>query len=220
MENQQESKEQTKKCPKCGEEILMSAKICKHCKADLRNWFLKHRVITGVLILIVIGIISSVSGKDKGENKVVSSDNKQKQEQVIYKVSDIIKAGNLEIMITSAQEKKQVGSQYFKSNPSEGGTYITVQWKYKNTSDKPINSFSQPRINLVDGSGTIYDLDLGASGNYATELKLDRKILSDLNPGISVNDAGVFEISKENYTKGGWSILIKSDGKEYKVNVN
>lgn len=177
------------------------------------------------MIIIVIGIIASAGGsKDKSDNKSASSDTKsgdaKKAEATMYKVNDTVKADNLEFTVTSAQEKNQVGSQYFQSNPSEGGTYVAVQWKYKNTSDKPIGTFSQPRINLVDSAGTSYDADINASSSYSTELKLDRKILSDLNPGISVNDASVFEVSKDNYAKGNWSVVIKSDNKEYKININ
>lgn len=224
MEEQQATG-QTKSCPKCGEAILASAKKCKHCQADIRNWFARHKVLTGIAIVIVIAIIASAGGSDdKGENKSASSDSKsadtKKDEVVTYKVSDAIKAENLELTVTSVQEKKQVGSQYFQSNPSEGGTYVAVQWKYKNSSDKPIGTFSQPRINLVDSNGTSYDADINASSSYATEIKLDRKILSDLNPGITVNDANVFEVSKDSYAKGGWSVVIKSDNKEYKININ
>lgn len=222
MENEtQQSQGPTKKCPKCGELIQASAKRCKHCQADLRNWFVRHKIITGILILIVLGIIVSAGGnKDKSTTSDNNTSDAKKTEAVTYKISEAIQADNLELTVTSAQEKKQVGSQYFQSNPSEGGTYVAVQWKYKNISDKPIGTFSQPRINLVDSAGTSYDADINASGSYATELKLDRKILSDLNPGISVNDASVFEVSKDSYAKGGWKAVIKVDGKEYKININ
>lgn len=216
----------TKNCPKCGELILASAKRCKHCQADLRNWFARHKVLTGLgLFIVLIIILVSVGGdKDKSENTTTSSSNEsgdtKKAEQVVYKVNEPIKSDSVELTITSIQEKKQVGSEYFQSNPSEGGTYVAVQWKYKNTSDKPIGMFSHPRINLVDSAGTSYDADIDASGNYATEIKLDRKIVSDLNPGITVNDASVFEVSKESYAKGEWSLMIKSDNKEYKVSID
>jgi hypothetical protein len=74
MEEQQ-SQEQMKKCPKCSESIQATAKVCKHCKADLRNWFVKHKILTAILILIIIGIIGSAGG-DKGQ-KVSSNDNKE-----------------------------------------------------------------------------------------------------------------------------------------------
>ncbi|MDO8886340.1 Ltp family lipoprotein [Candidatus Oleimmundimicrobium sp.] len=66
MKNSNEqSQGQTKKCPKCQEDIQLGAKKCKHCGADLRNWFVKHKIITGILILFVIGIIGSAMGGNK-----------------------------------------------------------------------------------------------------------------------------------------------------------
>jgi len=62
----EQSQGQTKKCPKCQETIQLGAKKCKHCGADLRNWFVKHKIITGILILFFIGIIGSAMGG--GEN--------------------------------------------------------------------------------------------------------------------------------------------------------
>lgn len=63
MENSNEqSQGQTIKCPSCKEAIQLGAKKCKHCGADLRNWFVRHKVITGILIIIGIGIIGSAMG--------------------------------------------------------------------------------------------------------------------------------------------------------------
>jgi|GEM_PF-727083 len=73
METQ--STEKTKKCPKCGEEILTSAKVCKHCQSDLRNWFATHKILTGILILIVIGIIYSVAGGKNNSNMPLNGSN-------------------------------------------------------------------------------------------------------------------------------------------------
>ena len=55
METQNpQSGEPTKKCPKCGEDILKSAKRCKYCQADLRSWINRHPFLT--FILIIVGI--------------------------------------------------------------------------------------------------------------------------------------------------------------------
>jgi uncharacterized membrane protein YvbJ len=61
MENEKQQLEgQTKKCPKCGEEIQASAKKCKHCQSDLRNWFVRHKIMTGILALIGIVILGAI----------------------------------------------------------------------------------------------------------------------------------------------------------------
>jgi len=71
-----------KKCSKCQELIQSNATKCKHCGADLRNWFLKHKIITGVLVLIVLTIIlSSLRDKSETSNVSQSPDQQENQEQ-------------------------------------------------------------------------------------------------------------------------------------------
>lgn len=55
-------KEKTKNCPKCSEKILASAIKCKHCGADLRNWFARHKILTVILVIILIGVIGNMFG--------------------------------------------------------------------------------------------------------------------------------------------------------------
>lgn len=71
MANTNEPVQKTlKKCSKCKEEIQIDAKRCKHCEADLRNWFIRHKIITIILIIFVIGIIASAAntGKNASNN--------------------------------------------------------------------------------------------------------------------------------------------------------
>ena len=48
-----------KKCKNCQKEIDSKAKKCPFCQTDLRNWFLKHPILTVILVLIVISIVSA-----------------------------------------------------------------------------------------------------------------------------------------------------------------
>lgn len=175
----------------------------------------------GVIIILVIVVLATVAGggkegKSNSSGSSSSSTNEIKQSpapEKSYKVAETISSPTMEITVTSVDQKASVGGQYFKENASEGATLVVVQWKYKNISDKPINSFEQPTVKLVDSKGTEYERDLGKTSTYSTEIKLDRKFLSDLNPGITVNDASVFEISKEAYAEGGWKLNV-NDGEE------
>jgi len=207
-----------KKCKSCQSEIDDKAKKCPKCQADQRSWLRRHPILTGIIVLFVIGIIGSVAGggsKNTSNNNDLNT-NETKATDVTYKVSDVVKTEKFELIVNSVEERSIVGSQYFEKKPSQGGTFVAVQYQYKNVTDKPIGSFSTPTIKLVDKNGTEYSADAGASGNYATELNLDRKLLSDLNPGITVNDAAIFEVSKEQYANQGWSLMIKAD-KDIKV---
>ena len=114
-----------------------------------------------------------------------------------------------------------IGDNYFRKEVSEGGTYVAVVWQMKNISDKPIGMFEHPSMNLIDDKGTEYTNDIAASGYYAAQKKVDNsKILSDLNPGITVTDTAVFEVSKELFNSNTWKIKFEHRGKSKLVDLN
>lgn len=170
-----------------------------------------------LIVLIIISAMSGSGGDKSSTGQSATQEQKQAEQAKVYKVNEAVLSKSMELTVISVAEKTSVGGQYFNEKPSEGGTLVAVNWQYKNTSSEPIGTFSQPSIKLVDGNGVEYNPDTGKSSSYATEIKLDRKILSDLNPGITVKDASVFEVSKESYAQGAWYVVIKVDGKEYKV---
>jgi len=53
---------ETKDCPKCSEKIQSKAKKCKHCHADLRSWFVRHKILTGLLAFFVLVVALGTSG--------------------------------------------------------------------------------------------------------------------------------------------------------------
>ncbi len=80
-----------KKCKSCQTEIDSKAKKCPHCQADQRNWFIKHKILTGILVVVVIVIISNMSGGEK--NSSTTKTNKNKTE--ITQTSTVITAKEL-----------------------------------------------------------------------------------------------------------------------------
>jgi len=42
-------------------------------------------------------------------------------------------------------------------------------------------------------------------------INLNKKVASNLNPGISQTDASVFEVSKEIWAKKGWKVRVSAD---------
>ncbi len=197
------------KCTTCNEEIAASAKVCPKCGAKVKKPLYKKWWIW-LLALIVIGAIASGGGEK--ESKVTNTTSKTKTEEaVVYKIGDALKTDKFEITVTNVKTTKSVGGQYLKETASEGGIYVVVEWEYKNITDKPISSFSFPTISLSDKNGTEYDSDLNATSTYATEVELDSKVLSDLNPNIKVKDAHVFEISEESFADGGFNVEVNAD---------
>ncbi|MBO5398515.1 MAG: DUF4352 domain-containing protein [Clostridia bacterium] len=200
-----------KKCKECGEEISSSAKKCPKCGKDQRNFFMKHPVLYTILILMIIGIVAG-SGSDNTGNTTVTSTGNQVQETV-YNIGDAISNEKYEITIKNVSTATKVGSQYLNSQPAEGGVYVCVDFTYKNVSTEPISSWDFPTVELVDSNGVEYSSDVSASSYYATEKDPNRKVLSDLNPGITVTDNKVFEIAEESYNQGEWYLVVDNNTK-------
>jgi DNA-directed RNA polymerase subunit RPC12/RpoP len=200
------------KCKECGAEISSSAKRCPNCGKDSRNFFMKHKIISVILILIVLSVAgAAIGGGNNGKNP---SDDKSAA-TVLPKVGDVLTTSDYQIVIKSVKTSDKVGNQYFNKKPASGGIFVVLNYTIKNVTDKPIGAFSTPIFQMQDSKGTNYDADIDASAYYATEAELNDKVLSDLNPGITVKGADVFEISKNLYNAGGWKVYINADDDLY-----
>lgn len=176
-------------------------------------------IISALGILGGILLFAGIFAADDAVNKELSKTPTTKiEESKKFSVAEVIDADGLEVTIDSVEEKSKVGGEYFEKVPSEGGTLVAVRYSVKNTGSKPIGSFSTPTFNLIDTKNDVeYDSDVDASSSYATEIDLDEKILSDLNPGIKVQGADVYEVSKELYDQGSWAVVVSYKGNDYTV---
>lgn len=117
---------------------------------------------------------------------------------------EAIPMNGLSLVVQPAQLRTQVGFDIAPETAADGGVLVLIRYAVTNNSDKPISAIEMPQIKLVDGKGTSYSADAGKTGAYAIANKLDMKILSDLNPGITVKNAQVFEVSKASFDPAVW----------------
>jgi hypothetical protein len=209
-------------CKSCGQEVSPEAKACPKCGAPIKKktgcLMMIVYAFVGVIALAVIGSIISGGSKSSNSSNGSSSGNTSQAEPAKlpadHKVGDTFSSGGVEVTITKVEIRTSAGQDLFKSTPADGGQYVAIQWKYKNISTKPISSFDTPTLHLLDPQDVKYDEDTGASSSYATELNLTEKVLSDLNPGISVTAASIFEVSKTAFDQSKWKLLVKGDTEE------
>lgn len=111
--------EETKKCPKCKEEIAKDANKCKHCGADLRNWFVRHKILTGVLALFLLVIIISAAGGNRGTstNNNSSNSNSSQSTSKKFNIDDIY--AKIETGMTEDQVKGIVTKNPINCTESE-----------------------------------------------------------------------------------------------------
>ena len=206
-------------CKVCNEEIAVGAKVCPKCGAKNKKPFYKKWWVWLIAIIVIVAIAGGGSDEETKDPQTTKSSSSASEEASAYAVGDLLTTDKFEIKVTKAETADSVGTQYFNASPSEGGVYVIVEWECKNISKKPISSFSCPTITLVDSEEVSYDSDLDATTTYAVAAELDNKVLSDLNPGINVKDAQVFEISKEAYDAGGFSVKVDADS-DFLVKIN
>jgi len=176
-------------------------------------------VKTWLRYLISISIIIFAAIAFNCSNDQQSAQESQEKNKIYY-TGDTLKTERFNTIITSIKTRNQIGG-IFSASPSEGAIYVAVQYKYKNVSNNSIGMFSStPSVYLYDGNNNKYEADANASPKFAVEVGDNEKIVSDLNPGISVNASTVFEVSKDLYKQAGWRLSVIVDDHYFIVNVN
>ena len=127
-----------------------------------------------------------------------------------FHVGETFQTRTFRVTISSATVTNAVGSGFVRSTPASGGEYVAVAWSYTNTSGAPVVAFQAPSLELIDPSGHVYDADLGASASFATQINADSKVLSNVNPGITITDGDVFEVSKALFDASTWRLRVTS----------
>lgn len=97
-----------KKCKSCQTDIDAKAKKCPHCQADQRGWFRRHPILTGLLVLFVIGMIGAVAGSGGSKTSTETgktSNQEQKQAQVPMKITARELADDFDSNQVSAEAK-------------------------------------------------------------------------------------------------------------------
>lgn len=67
-------------CKACGKEIAKGVNKCPSCGKDQRNFFMKHKVITVILAIVIIGGIGSAIGGKKDSTSTTATNTEVKQE--------------------------------------------------------------------------------------------------------------------------------------------
>lgn len=143
-------------CKACGKEIAKGVKKCPHCGKDQRNFFMKHKIITGILVLVILaGIGSAVNNnqpKKVGENNksaAASSSDTKKNESKTFKVGDVVQLKNLKVTVNKVYNVK--GDEYTK--PKDGNEFLAIDCTVENISDKEQTVSSILMFKVVDKDG-------------------------------------------------------------------
>lgn len=192
-------------CKACGKEIAKGVKKCVHCGKDQRNFFMKHKIISGLVILVLLGAIGSALGGDKqpakvGENNSTTPASAEKKSEgpKTFNVGDVVQLKDLKITVTKIYTVK--GDEF--SKPKDGNEFLAIDCTVENTSDKEqaISSIMMFKVVDKDGRACEYSL-LGQTAAKAGQM--------DGTIGVGRKMSGVYVVE---VPKGQTGLELEFDG--------
>lgn len=165
--------------------------MAKKDKSDEKNWFIRHKVLTVVLGLVVIGVISSAANGNKSPNSTSTST--ASKTAATAKIGQPANDGKFEFTVSSVEcGKASVGTNQYLTKAAQG-QYCLLNVSVKNVGDQAQSLLSSNQY-LLNASGQKYSAD-----DVATMYNTPNGTswYNDINPGNSVNGAIVFDIPKD-----------------------
>lgn len=160
-------------------------------KEKSTNWFVRHKVLTVILGLVVIAVISSAAGGGKSNTGTSKSSSNKAAETA--KVGQAANDGKFEFTVSSVEcGKTSVGTNQYLTKTAQG-QYCLLNVSVKNIGDQAQSLLSSNQY-LLNASGQKYSAD-----DVATMYNTPNGTswYNDINPGNSVNGAIVFDIPKD-----------------------
>lgn len=96
-------------CKACGKEIAKGVKTCVHCGKDQRNFFMKHKILTAILVIVILGAIGSLGGKkDSTSTNTTAAKTETKQEVKEEVKEEVLKVSAVDL--AKAYEDNEVSA--------------------------------------------------------------------------------------------------------------
>lgn len=95
-------------CKACGKEIAKGVHKCVHCGKDQRNFFMKHKIITAILAIAILGGISSAMNGNKNDTTASKGNNKPASSTADTKKPEVVKVSAVDL--AKAYEDNEVNA--------------------------------------------------------------------------------------------------------------
>jgi hypothetical protein len=166
-------------------------------KDGKKSWFARHKVMTVILALIVIGVIASAAGGGSKSNtsgtKTDSTAKASTKTASIAKIGETARDGKFEFVVKSVTcGTTSVGPNQYLTKTAQG-QYCLATVSVKNIGDKQ-QYFSEGDQKLLNASNQQYSPDSTATLYNSNSSDV---FLAQINPGNSVEGVLVFDIPKD-----------------------
>lgn len=186
-----------KKCKSCQTDIDDKAKKCPNCKSDQRNWFVRHKILTVFLAIIVLAILGSALGggtdsSSSSQTNTASKETEKETPKELAKIGAPVRDGKFEFVVKSIQCGVPNVGESFTTKTAQG-QYCLLTVSVKNIGDVPQSLFSGNQF-LYNAENQKYSADDSATFSVANSTTT---WYSDINPGNSVEGVIVFDLPKD-----------------------
>lgn len=158
------------------------------------NWFVRHKVVTVIGAVIVVGLIASAANGNKGTSTTTNStDTIQTQavEKTEFKVGETATSDDKSITIKSVERNYDTGNSYAQPESGKEFVLVTVEIVNNGSSNMDYNTyeFKMQDSNGVQQSEALMALSEGKlnSGSLAPGGKVSGKLAYEVPKG----DAGL-----------------------------
>lgn len=156
-----------------------------------KSWVARHKILTGILVLIVIGCIAAAAGGDKNNTATTNgsdSSNKtaKQEEKTEFAVNETAKFDDKSITVTNVQRDYDTGNQF--AQPESGKEFVLVTVEITN-SGKSAMDYNTYDFKLQDSNG----VQQNESFTALSEGKLNS---GSLAPGGKVSGKLAYEVPK------------------------
>lgn len=189
-------------CKACGKEIAGGVNKCVHCGKDQRNFFMKHKVLTVILALIILGSIGSAMGGDEEVATTTTpapatTDTVKAITDKVKETADKVKDTKDTVKATTATKPAEKKVEVLK---------VTTTVLGKAYDDNEVKADTVYKDKLIETSGKITDIavvlgnttltlatgadfDLGITCSFSEQVDIDK--IAELNKGDKVTVQGV-----------------------------
>ncbi|MDP1618122.1 DUF4352 domain-containing protein [Phenylobacterium sp.] len=161
-------------------------------------------IIAALVVLAGVGTMAPPQSEPASVEARMSETALQGTTPAALSIGQPVEIGDFRVTISSVSERDAVGASVVREQAADGGVLVVVDYTIENISERPKGAFQLPEPRLIGPNGVVYEKDIGKTAAYAAEGEFDSKAFSDLNPGIRVRNAVVFEVSKSRFDRSTW----------------
>ncbi len=207
-------------CKACGKEIAKGGNKCIHCGQDQRNFFMRHKILTIILALVILGGIGSAIGGKKDQatkvaetastnSKPASSDTKKeetkKNEPKTFKVGDVVQLKDYKVAVN----KIRTSNGDDMNKPKDGNEFFYVDCTIENISNKEQTISSIMMFKVEDKDGRAFDQELAtdSNGQLDGQVASGRKISGEYVVQVPKGKTGLDLVFDSSLLTGGQIIV-------------